>query len=364
MAQYNLAIIPGDGIGPEVIAEGRKVLEALARSGDGLSFRYTEFPWGSDYYRETGQMMPADGLEQLQSFDAILFGAVGDPQIPDHITLHGLLLPMRRAFDQGVCIRPAYLHPGVTSPIAGKKAGQIDMVIYRENTEGEYAPVGGRIYPGTPYETVMQTNVFTRRGTERIIRAAFDGCVRRNKKNIEGVNASKVTSVTKSNAQAFGMVFWDEVFQQVASDYPQIKTESLLVDRAAMDLVRWPEAFDVIVASNLFADILSDIAAVVTGSMGLAPSANINPERAHPSMFEPVHGSAPDIAGKGIANPLATILAVGMMLEHLGEAQAAQRVEAAAVRSLAERKVVTGDLGGRATTAQVGDEVVRLLRMG
>jgi tartrate dehydrogenase/decarboxylase/D-malate dehydrogenase len=357
MAQYNLAIIPGDGIGPEVISEGRKVLEALARSGGGLSFRYTEFPWGSDYYRETGQMMPADGLEQLQGFDAILFGAVGDPQIPDHITLHGLLLPMRRAFDQGVCIRPAYLHPGVTSPIAGKKAGAIDMVIFRENTEGEYAPVGGRVYPGTAWETVMQTNVFTRRGTERIIRAAFEHCVRRNKKN-------KVTSITKSNAQAFGMVFWDEVFQQVAAEYPQIKTESLLVDRAAMDLVRWPESFDVIVASNLFADILSDIAAVVTGSMGLAPSANINPEREHPSMFEPVHGTAPDIAGKGIANPLATIFAVAMMLEHLGEAQAAQRVEAAAVRSLAERKVLTGDLGGRATTTQVGDEVVRLLRVG
>ncbi|MBM3943224.1 MAG: tartrate dehydrogenase [SAR202 cluster bacterium] len=357
MAQHNLAVIAGDGIGPEVIAEGKKVLEAVAATTRGLSFRYTEYPWGSDYYRETGLMMPADGLELLQSADAILFGAVGDPKIPDHITLHGLLLPMRRAFDQGVCVRPAYLHPGVTSPIAGKTAGQIDMVIYRENTEGEYAPVGGRIYPGTPYETVMQTNVFTRRGTERIIRAAFEGCVKRNKKH-------KVTSITKSNAQAFGMVFWDKVFQQVAAEYPQIKTESLLVDRAAMDLVRWPESFDVIVASNLFADILSDIAAVVTGSMGLAPSANINPERQHPSMFEPVHGSAPDIAGRGIANPLATILAVGMLLEHLGEAQAAQRVEAAVVRCLAERKALTGDLGGRATTTQCGDEVVRLLRMG
>ena len=357
MAQYNLAVIPGDGVGPEVVAEGQKVLDALAASTKGLSFRYTQFPWGSAYYRETGAMMPEDGLDQLRPFDAILFGAVGDPQIPDHVTLHGLLLPLRRGFDQGVCIRPAYLYPGVTSPLAGKKAGEIDLVIFRENTEGEYAPVGGRLYPGTPYETVMQTNVFTRRGTERIIRAAFEFCVRRNKKN-------KVTSVTKSNAQAFGMVFWDEVFREVAAEFPDIKTESLLVDRACMDFVRWPESFDVVVASNLFADILSDIAAVITGSMGLAPSANINPEGRYPSMFEPVHGTAPDIAGKGIANPLATISAVAMMLDHLGEQEAARRVDAAVARSLAERRVLTPDLGGNATTSQVGDEIVRLLAEG
>jgi tartrate dehydrogenase/decarboxylase / D-malate dehydrogenase len=354
MAQYNLAVIPGDGIGPEVVAEGKKVLDALASKTKSLSFRHTEFSWGSAYYRETGQMMPDNGLEQLKAFDAILFGAVGDPQIPDHITLQGLLLPMRRRFDQAVCIRPAYLHPGVVSPIVGKKAGEIDMVIFRENTEGEYAPVGGRLYPGTPHETVIQTGVFTRRGTERIIRAAFEYCARRNKKN-------KVTSVTKSNAQAFSMVFWDEVFEEVAAEYPQVETESLLVDRAAMDLVRWPQSFDVMVASNLFADILSDIAAVVTGSMGLAPSANINPAHQYPSMFEPVHGAAFDITGKGLANPLATISAVGMMLEHLGERQAAQRVEAAVMRSLQERRVMTPDLEGQASTSQVGDEVVRLL---
>lgn len=357
MAEYNLAVIPGDGIGPEVIAEGKKVLEALAQQTPGLVFKYADYPWGSDYYRETGQMMPDDGLEQLQASDAILFGAVGDPQIPDHITLQGLLLPMRRAFDQAVCIRPAVLYPGVTSPIVGMEPGQVDMVIFRENTEGEYAPVGGRLYPGTPHETVVQSGVFTRRGTERIIRAAFEYCVQRNRKR-------KVTSVTKSNAQAFSMVFWDEVFTQVAADYPQIETESLLVDRAAMDLVRWPDSFDVIVASNLFADILSDIAAVVTGSMGLAPSANINPDRQHPSMFEPVHGAAFDITGKGLANPLATISAVAMMLEHLGEHRAAQQVDAAVVRSLHERKVLTADLGGHASTSQVGDEVVRLLREG
>lgn len=357
MAEYNLALIGGDGIGPEVVAEGKKVLDYLAAHTPGLSFNYTEYPWGSAYYRETGRMMPEDGLEQLRGQQAILFGAVGDPDIPDHITLQGLLLPMRRAFDQGVCVRPAYLHPGVTSPLTGKAPGDIDLVIFRENTEGEYAPVGGRLYPGTPYETVIQANVFTRRGAERIIRAAFEHCRRRNRGN-------KVTSVTKSNAQAHSMVFWDEVFQSVAAEYPQIQTESLLVDRAAMDLVRWPEDFDVMVASNLFADIISDIAAVVTGSMGLAPSANINPEREHPSMFEPVHGAAFDISGQGIANPLATISAVGMMLEHLGEPAAAERVDAAVIRSLQERRVMTPDLGGSATTSQVGDEIARLLGEG
>ena len=354
MTEYNLALIPGDGVGPEVVAEGKKILTALSNLEPELNFTYTEFPWGSAYYRETGKMMPDDGLSEVGKCDAILFGAVGDPNIPDHITLQGLLLPMRRAFDQGVCIRPSYLYPGVTSPLAGKEAGEIDLVIFRENTEGEYAPVGGRLYPGTPHETVMQTNVFTRRGTERIIRAAFEHCVKRNKKNL-------VTSVTKSNAQAFGMVFWDEVFESVANDYPNVKTESLLVDRVAMDLVRWPEEFDVMVASNLFADIISDIAAVATGSMGLAASANVNPEGIHPSMFESVHGAAFDIAGKGIANPLATISAVGLMLEHLGENESARRIEGAVMRSLEERRVVTGDLGGQASTEEVGDEVVRLL---
>ena len=359
MAEYSLAVIAGDGIGPEVIAQGLRALDAAAVGG-GLSFRTAAFPWGSDYYRETGRMMPADGLEQLAGYDAVLFGAVGDPDIPDHITLQGLLLPMRRAFDQAICVRPAVLYPGVASPIAGKSAGDIDLVIFRENTEGEYAPVGGRLYPGTLHETVIQSGVFTRRGTERIIRAAFEHCARRKAAGGRG----KVTSVTKSNAQAFSMVFWDEVFAEVASEYPQIETESLLVDRAAMDLVRWPEDFDVMVASNLFADILSDIAAVVTGSMGLAPSANINPERRYPSMFEPVHGAAFDIAGQGKANPLATALAVGMLLEHLGEGEAAQRVNGAALRLLEERTALTADLGGTVGTAQVGDELVRLISGG
>ncbi|MQG28174.1 MAG: tartrate dehydrogenase [SAR202 cluster bacterium] len=357
MAEYKVAVIPGDGVGLEVIDEGRKALEAVAFVTDYLSFQFTEFPWGSEFYRETGKLMPDDGIETLKAFDTILFGAVGDPNIPDHITLHGLLLPMRRSFDQGVCIRPAYLYPGVESPLSGKKAGDIDMVIFRENTEGEYAPVGGRLYAGTAHETVVQTNMFTRRGTERIIRAAFEYCVRRDKRK-------KVTSVTKSNAQSFGMVFWDEVFTEVSADFPQIETESLLVDRACMDFVRWPEDFDVVVASNLFADILSDIAAVVTGSMGLAPSANINPDREYPSLFEPVHGAAFDIMGKGIANPLATVSAVAMMLDHLGEQEAADRVDKAVARCLEQRTVLTVDLGGTASTSEMGDEAARLIREG
>ena len=357
MAEYKVAVIPGDGVGLEVIDEGRKALEAVAAVIGDLSFQFTEFPWGSEYYRETGNLMPEDGIETLQEFDTILFGAVGDPNIPDHITLHGLLLPMRRSFDQGVCIRPAYLYPGVESPLSGKKAGDVDMVIFRENTEGEYAPVGGRLYAGTPHETVVQTNMFTKRSTERVIRAAFEYCVRRDKRK-------KVTSVTKSNAQSFGMVFWDEVFNEVAADFPQIETESLLVDRACMDLVRWPDDFEVMVASNLFADILSDSAAVVTGSMGLAPSANINPEKEYPSLFEPVHGAAFDIMGKGIANPLATVSAVAMMLDHLGEQEAAQRVDNAVAKCLEQRTVLTVDLGGTASTSEMGDEAARLIREG
>ena len=354
MAEYKIALIPGDGVGAEVVAEGTKVLDALSSRDGSYSFEYSSFPWGSDYYRETGKMMPEGGLEEVAGHDAILFGAVGDPNIPDHITLHGLILPIRRQFDQGICLRPSLLFDGVESPLAGKGPGDIDLVVFRENTEGEYANMGGFLYQGTPEEVSLQTSVFTYRGTERIIRAAFDYARKRNK-------SKKVTSVTKSNAMQYGMVFWDRVFDEVASDYPDIETESLLVDRACMDLVRRPESFDVMVASNLFGDIITDIAAIVTGSMGLAPSANINPARTYPSMFEPVHGAAFDIAGQGLANPLATILATAMMLEHLGEGKAASDVEAAVKRSLSEGAVRTADLGGRATTSQVGDEIVRLL---
>jgi tartrate dehydrogenase/decarboxylase/D-malate dehydrogenase len=293
-------------------------------------------------------MMPADGWEVLKRHDAIFLGAIGHPEVPDFITLHGLLLPMRRKFDQYVNLRPAYLFEGVQSPLRDKAPGSIDMVVYRENTEGEYAPVGGRHYEGTPHEIAVQTNVFTRRGCERIMRAAFEGARLRRK---------KLTSITKSNAQTFGMVLWDEVFKSVKSDYPDVHANSLLVDAAAMDFVRKPESFDVVVASNLFGDILTDLSAIVTGSMGLAASANINPERVFPSMFEPVHGSAPDIAGKGIANPLAAILSVGMLLEHVHLPRCAVRIRNAVAAVLKASTVRTPDLGGRAKTTEVADAV-------
>jgi tartrate dehydrogenase/decarboxylase/D-malate dehydrogenase len=297
-------------------------------------------------------MMPEDGWEILQRHDAILLGAIGSPDVPDHITLHGLLLPMRRRFDQYVNLRPAYLFEGVQSPLRDKAPGSIDLVVYRENTEGEYAPTGGRHYVGTPHEIAIQTNIFTRRGCERIMRAAFEGARTRRR---------KVTSITKSNAQQFGMVLWDEVFKAVARDYPDVQTQSLLIDAAAMDFVRRPEAFDVVVASNLFGDILTDLSAIITGSMGLAASANINPERVYPSMFEPVHGSAPDIAGKGIANPLAAILSAGMLLDHLGLPKAAAAVRSAVAAVLKAGRPRTPDLGGSATTAAVAEAVLAAL---
>ena len=267
-------------------------------------------------------MMPAGAIDLLQPCDAILLGAVGHPEIPDHTTLNGLLLPIRRAFDQYANVRPAYLYPGVKSPLARPRGGDIDMVVVRENTEGEYAQVGGFLYQHQPEEVAIQTSVFTRRGVERIVRYAFELARKRNGKR-------RVASITKSNAQGFSMVLWDRAFREVAAEYPDIETESLLVDAAAMNFIRRPESFDVVVGSNLFGDILSDISAILVGSMGLAASANIDPQRRFPSMFEPVHGSAPDIAGKGVVNPLATILSAAMMLEHLGMSDAARAVEAA-----------------------------------
>ena len=354
MATYKVAFVPGDGVGPEVMREARKVLDAMASADEGLAFSYNTFPWGSDYFRETGMMMPEDGLEQLRSHDTILFGAVGDPKIPDHITLNGLILPIRRRFDQGICLRPSYLYEGVRSPLEGVGPGEIDMVVFRENTEGEYANVGGSLYQGTPDEVAVQTSVHTRRGTERIIKAAFDYARKRGRDR-------KVTSVTKSNAMAYGMVFWDRVFEEVASEYPDITTESLLVDRACMDFIRRPQQFDVVVASNLFGDILTDIGAIITGSMGLAASANINPDGRYPSMFEPVHGAAFDITGKGIANPIGAILACAMMLEHLGEMVQADKLKRAVETNLRDARIRTPDLGGGSTTSEVGDEIARLV---
>jgi len=346
---YRIAAIAGDGIGQEVTPAAIAVLEAAARGG--FRFEWQAFPWGSQHYLDHGRMMPEDALEVLRPFDAILFGAVGDPRIQDNVTLNGLLLPIRRGFDQYACVRPAVLYPGVRSPLAGRKGGDIDFVVIRENTEGEYAQIGGGLYQDTPHEVAMQTATFTRHGTERVIRFAFDLARRRHGKRL-------VTSVTKSNAQGYSMAFWDRVFTAVARDFPDIRTESLLVDAACMDLVRRPGDFDVMVASNLFGDILTDLSAAITGSLGLAPSANLNPARTAPSLFEPVHGSAPDIAGRGIANPLAAMLAGAMMLEFLGEPDAARRVDRAVRGVLSDGRALTPDLGGGGTTRSVTEAVL------
>ena len=354
MQTYRVAVIPGDGIGNEVVPAAIRVLEAAAALFQ-FRFAWQDFPWGSDYYVEYGQMMPADALEQLRPFDAIFFGAVGDPRLQDNVTLNGLLLPIRRGFDQYACVRPAVLYPGARCPLAGKAPGDIDFVVVRENTEGEYAQVGGVVHRGGPHEVAVQSAMFTRHGTERVIRFAFDLARRRNRGRL-------LTSVTKSNAQGFSMAFWDRVFADVARDYPDVRTESLLVDAACMDLIRRPESFDVIVGSNLFGDILTDLSAAITGSLGLAPSANLNPARTFPSMFEPVHGSAPDIAGRGVANPMAAILAGSMMLDHCGEAAAGALVEQAVVAVLADGSRLTPDLGGSGTTQSVCDAVVARVR--
>jgi tartrate dehydrogenase/decarboxylase / D-malate dehydrogenase len=354
MGKYTIAVIPGDGVGREVVDEGIRVMETLGMQDPGLAFAFVRFDWGSEYHFRNGRMMPEDALETLATFDAIYLGAVGDPRLPDHVTLQGLLLPIRRAFDQYVNVRPAILYEGIESPLRDKKPGDIDMLVVRENTEGEYSDVGGRVYQGSDREVVIQGAMFTRWGTERILRYAFDLARQRPRKHL--------TSITKSNAQRHSMVFWDEVFRVVAKDYPDVQTNSLLVDAACLNFVLRPERFDVVVASNLFGDILTDLSAALVGGLGLAPAANLNPSRKYPSMFEPVHGSAPDIAGKGIANPLASILTAGMMLDFLHERAAAGLINRAVAHVLAERKVRTPDMGGHATTRQVGDEVIRLIQ--
>src|SRR5579871_4903642 len=355
MAALRIAVIGGDGIGPEVIDQAIRVADAAVGRHENTALQWNRLPWSSAFYKKTGGMMPADGWDQLRQHDAILLGAIGSPDVPDHITLHGLLLPMRRKFDLYVNLRPAYLFDGVPSPLRDKAPGSIDLLVYRENTEGEYAPVGGRLYEGTPNEIAVQSAVFTRRGCERIMRAAFEGARKRRK---------KVTSVTKSNALVHGMVLWDEAFAAARKDYPDVQANSLLVDAAAMDFVRRPESFDVVVASNLFGDILTDLSAIITGSMGLAASANINPERAYPSMFEPVHGSAPDIAGKGISNPLAAILSAGLLLDHLGLERSANALRKAVAAVLKAGEPRTPDLGGKAGTVEVADAVLAALARG
>ena len=355
MQTYNIAVLEGDGIGPEVTRAAIAATDAAAKFTN-VAFQWTKYPWGTAYYFEHGRMAPADYLDQLDRHDAILLGAVGHPDVQDHITLNGLLLPIRRRFDQYICLRPSYLYAGVESPLRGKAPGSIDLLVFRENTEGEYANVGGRLYQHTEHDVGIQTAVFTRRGCERIIRAAFEKARTRPRK--------RLASITKSNAQGYGMVLWDEAFAAVAAEFPDVSTESLLIDRAVMEFVRRPESFDVVVASNLFGDILTDLGAIVVGSMGLAASGNIDPTRKHPSMFEPVHGSAPDIAGKGISNPLAAVLSAAMMVEHLGQNDLAQRLHGAVAELLRSGAPRTPDLGGTGTTAQVADWVVQHISQG
>jgi len=351
MPRFSIAVIPGDGVGREVVPAAMSVLKEAASRAD-TTFDFHHFDWGGEHYFKHGRMMPADALDQLRPMDAILLGAIGDPRIPDHITLNGLLLPIRRGFDQFANVRPAILYEGVASPLA--KTGHIDMVVVRENTEGEYAQVGGFVYHEQSDEVAIQTAVFTRRGIERVVRFAFELARKRNGRR-------RVTSITKSNAQGFGMVLWDRVFQSVAEEYGDIEIESLLVDAAAMNFIRRPASFDVVVASNLFGDILSDVSAMVAGSIGLAASANLDPTRRNPSMFEPVHGSAPDIAGHGVVNPLAAILSGAMMLDHLGLDPAARSVQHAAAAVLKEGKRRTPDLGGSSSTEEVTAAVIEHL---
>ena len=347
MSLYKIAVIEGDGIGHEVVPEGLRVLEAVGRRYQ-ISFDWHHFDWSCQTYLKTGRMMPENGLDQLRGFDAIYLGAVGYPGVPDHVSLWGLLIPIRRAFQQYVNLRPVRLRRGIESPVKGFPPRQIDFCVVRENNEGEYSEVGGRLYRDTDAELAMQETVFTRRGCDRILRYAFD---------LARTRKSHVTSATKSNGIIHTMPFWDERFSQVAKDFPDVRTDQYHIDILSAHFVQHPDWFDVVVASNLFGDILSDLGAAVVGSIGLAPSANLNPEREYPSMFEPVHGSAPDIAGKGIANPIAQIWSGAMMLEHLGEAKAALAVEGAVDAVLARPDVRTPDLGGRANTREVGEAI-------
>jgi tartrate dehydrogenase/decarboxylase / D-malate dehydrogenase len=344
---YKIAVIEGDGIGREVVPEGIRVLEAAARRFD-LSLSWQHFNWSCETYLSTGRMMPKDGLEQLSPFDAVFLGAVGYPGVPDHISLWGLLIPIRRAFQQYVNLRPIRLLEGIESPLRHRKAGDIDFCIVRENNEGEYSEVGGRLHKNTDLEMAIQETVFTRQGCDRIMTYAFE---------LAQTRKNHVTSATKSNGIVFTMPFWDERFTAVAKNYPQVKADQYHIDILSAHFVSHPDRFDVVVGSNLFGDILSDLGAAVVGSMGLAPSANLNPEHEYPSMFEPVHGSAPDIAGKKIANPVAQIWSGAMMLEHFGEKKAARAVEEAIFRVIASRDPRTPDIGGNAGTEDVGKAI-------
>jgi tartrate dehydrogenase/decarboxylase/D-malate dehydrogenase len=350
MKTYRIAAIPGDGIGREVIAAGVEVLAALARRDGGFGLKVETFDWGSDYYKRHGAMMPADGLDALRPFDAIYFGAVGAPGVPDHVSLWGLRLAICQGFDQYANVRPARILPGIASPLRGVTARELDWVIVRENSEGEYAGVGGRVHRGLPEEVATDVSVMTRAGVTRIMRFAFALARARPRKLL--------TVVTKSNAQRHAMVMWDEIAAAVAGEFPDVTWDKMLVDAMTMRMVLKPQTLDTIVASNLHADILSDLAAALAGSPGIAPTANLDPERRFPSMFEPIHGSAFDIAGLGIANPIGTFWSAVLMLEHLGETAAAARLMRAIERVTADPALHTPDLGGTATTRRVTEAVV------
>ena len=348
---HDIALIPGDGIGKEVVAEARRVLEQAGEIW-GFDFEWTEYEWGSEYYAETGRMMPEDGLERLRQHDSIFLGAVGYPGVPDHVSLWGLLIPIRRSFEQYINLRPVKLFEGLRSPLAGVGSQDIDLVVVRENNEGEYSEIGGRMYRGSSQELAVQESVFTRRGVRRTIEFAFA---------LAKGRRGSVTSATKSNGIIHTMPFWDEIFDEVASENPDIETGQYHIDALVAAFVLKPASLDVVVASNLFGDILSDLGAAVAGSIGIAPSANLNPEGEYPSMFEPVHGSAPDIAGQGIANPIGQIWSGAMMLNHLGHEDAGAGVVSAIQQVLGETEVRTPDLTGSATTSEVTDAILGAL---
>ena len=350
MKEYRIAAIPADGIGIECIAAGVEVLDALAEKAGSFKFAFDHFDWGSDYYKKHGVMMPADGREQIKNHDAIYFGAVGAPDVPDHITLWGLRLAICQPFDQYANVRPTRILPGITSPLRHVSGPELDWVIIRENSEGEYAGVGGRVHQGLPNEVATDVSMMTRSGVDRIIRYAFKLAQSRPRKLL--------TVVTKSNAQRHAMVMWDEIAAEVARDFPDVTWDKMLVDAMTMRMTMKPQTLDTIVCTNLHADILSDLAAALAGSLGIASTANINPERDFPSMFEPIHGSAFDITGKGIANPIGTFWTACLMLDHLGETAASARLMRAIERVTADPNLHTPDLGGQATTRQVTDAVI------
>jgi tartrate dehydrogenase/decarboxylase / D-malate dehydrogenase len=355
MEHYSIALLPGDGIGADVVREGRKVLETVSQLHGGFNYSFTEFDWSCEYYAKHGKMMPNNGLEILKDFDSIFLGAVGYPGVPDHVSLWGLLLPIRRQFEQYINLRPVKLLKGIKSPLAEKTEEDLNFIVIRENNEGEYSNIGGRMYEGTDMDMAIQNSVFTRKGVERVLRYAFELARKQGKKK-------KVTAATKSNGINHTMPFWDEYVEKISSEYPEIRHETVHIDALAAFFVSKPETMDVVVASNLFGDILTDLGAAIVGGLGIAPSANINPEKKYPSMFEPVHGSAPDIAGKGIANPLASIWCTSMMLDHLGQPEAAKAIIDTMEDVLKEKEVLTPDLGGQATTEQVGNYVCEKLK--